>query len=436
MLFTVALDGPVGAGKSSVADGVAQGLGVLHLDTGAMYRAFAWLALREGVGLEDETALEALTRRAMPDVDFVDGRQRTAIDGQDVTELIRTPAISMAASTVSKAKVVRAAMVQRQQELAQSRSMVMDGRDIGTRVLPNATIKIYLTASPEARAQRRFEELRPHDDTLTYEAVLQDVHDRDHQDMTRAVDPLRPAQDAQVLDTTDMSQEAVVEDILRRVRMRLGQPPKPAEPFTPLYKAARVLAAALFLTLMPVRYHRPEVAQLDAPFILISNHNCMLDPLLVGLKCYRYHIRFLGKKELESVRLARWLFRKLLMIPVDRHNMDMTAMRACLKALREGHALGIFPEGTRHHEGVMEAMESGIAMIALRSKVKLLPAYIQGKPRLFHRTHVYYGDPIPVHDIACKGVNKDTCAELMDRIGAAYDRLTAMAGQHRGGDAR
>ena len=430
-VFTIAIDGPVGAGKSSVADEVARRLGVLHLDTGAMYRAFAWLAIQEGVSLADEAALEALTKRALPDVLYEDGHQRTLIDGRDVTGFIRTPDISMAASTVSKAACVRAAMVERQQALARERSMVLDGRDIGTRVLPDATLKIYLTASPEARARRRLEDLQKSGEDASFEAVLQDVLRRDRQDMTREVDPLRPAPDAQVLDSSDMPFEHVVEDILRRIHLRLGHRPRPAEAFTPMYRVARVAAALLFNVITPIRYHRAEAAQMDAPYILIANHLTMLDPLIVALKCYRYHVRFLGKKELESNRIARWMFQKLLMIPVNRHNMDMAAMRACLKVLKEDHVLGIFPEGTRHHEGVMQSMETGIAMIALRAKVPLLPAYIQGRPKAFRRINVYFGDPIPVSEIAAKGVNKDTCAELMQRIGQTYDALTQMAGDPR-----
>ena len=111
------------------------------------------------------------------------------------------------------------------------------------------------------------------------------------------------------------------------------------------------------------------------------------------------------------------------MIPVDRHNMDMTALRACLKTLREGHALGVFPEGTRHKEGVMEHMESGIAMIALRSGARILPAYIAGKPGLFRRTHVYYGLPFSVKDIAARGVNREACQEVMERIQQVYAAL-------------
>lgn len=423
MIYTVAIDGPVGAGKSSVADEVAQRLHILHLDTGAMYRAFAWQALKEGIGVEDEEALCALTKRQMPEVRYADGKQHTYIDGADVTALIRTPQISMATSTISKIKGVREAMVARQRELASRQSMLLDGRDIGTKVLPDATVKIYLTASPEARAKRRFDELASKGDASAYEEVLSDVIRRDEQDSTREVDPLRPARDAQILDSTDLTFEQVVEDVLRRVNMKLGHMPKPAEAFTPMYKVARAVAAFLFSTLTPVTYHHMERAQLDAPYILLGNHNCMLDPLVVGWKCYRYHIRFLGKKELVKIPPLRWLFGKLLMIDVDRHNMDMAAMRACLKTLREGHVLGIFPEGTRHREGVMENVESGVAMIALRSGTKLLPAYIAGKPRLFRRLHVYYGQPFDVRDIAARGINKEACDETLERIRVIYREL-------------
>lgn len=423
MAYTIAIDGPVGAGKSSVADEVAKRLGILHLDTGAMYRALAWLALKENVDLEDEAALVALTQRAMPEVKYMDGTQHTLIAGNDVTGLIRTPEISMAASTLSKAAGVRAAMVARQQELASKQSMLLDGRDIGTKVLPSATLKIFLTASPEARAERRFAELQQKGDPSTFEQVLADVIRRDEQDTTRAASPLVAADDAQILDSSLMNFEQVVEDVLRRFDMCRGRMPKPAEKFTPMYAFARRVAGVLFSTLMPVTYHRAELAQLDAPYILIANHNSMLDPLLAAWKCYRYHIRFMGKKELVKHKPLKWLFDKLLMIPVDRHNSDMAAMRASLKVLKEGHALGIFPEGTRHKQGVMEDMESGIAMIALRSGATLLPAYIAGKPKLFRRLHVYYGQPFSVKDIAKDGVNKEACDAVLERIRKTFREL-------------
>ncbi len=422
-IYTIAVDGPVGAGKSSVADEVAKRLGILHLDTGAMYRAFALYAMEQGIDLADEKALAALTEKMMPEVLYENGAQKTLIAGRDVTALIRTPEVSMAASAVSKFAGVRKAMVLKQQALAKQQSMLLDGRDIGTVVLKDATLKIYLTASAEVRAGRRFDEMQKKGDSSTYEEVLADVIRRDEQDMNREVDPLRPAQDAQILDSSELTQEQVVEDILRRIQLKLGKKPKPVEKFTPVYRIARKLFGFLFYTFMPVSYHHLERLQLDAPFILMSNHSSMFDPMVIGYPVYRYHVRFMGKKELVSNPVFKWVFDKLLMIAVDRHNMDMNAVRQSLKVLREGHVLGIFPEGTRHKEGVMQDMESGASMIALRSGCRMLPAYVSQKPKFFSRTHVYFGDPIPVKDIAAKGINKDTCDELSKRIAQVYQQL-------------
>lgn len=231
MVLTIAMDGPVGAGKSSVADEVARRLGILHLDTGAMYRAFAWQALKERVDTRDAQALTALAARVMPEVRFENGAQRTLIGGQDVTDFIRTPEISTAAkAVVSTVPGVRQAMVARQQELAKRQSMLLDGRDIGTRVLPDATLKIYLTASAEVRARRRFDELQAKGDPSTYEQVLAEVRSRDERDTTRETDPLRPAEDAQVLDSSDMTREQVVEDVLRRVALSQGRALRAEEP--------------------------------------------------------------------------------------------------------------------------------------------------------------------------------------------------------------
>ena len=423
--MTIAIDGPVGAGKSSVADDVAKALGILHLDTGAMYRAFAWYALEKGVSVEDEAALEALTHEAMPEVAYVDGAQRTSIAGQDVTDLIRTPEVSMATSTASKFAAVRKAMVARQQELAKTQDVLLDGRDIGTVVLPDAMLKIYLTAAPEARAQRRYDEMIRKGQETTYEEVLADVIARDEQDMNREVDPLRPAEDAQIVDSTDMNQQQVVENILMRVNMKKGKKPKKTGKWLPLYRYGLPVVRPLMRVLFPMTFHNLENVQQDAPAIMIANHTSMLDPVVLAMTNYRYHIRFLGKKELMKSKLVSWFFKWLGMIPVDRHNTDMAAIRACMKVLASGEMLGVFPEGTRHKEGVMEDLESGIALIALRSKAPLLPVYLTDKPRLFRRIHVYCGQVIPVSHIAKDGVNKQNCDKLLDLITQRYREMVA-----------
>ncbi len=213
MSLNIAMDGPVGAGKSSVADAVAKRLGILHLDTGAMYRALGLKALRDGIDLQDEEKIDALCEGLKLDVRVGENGQETLLDGENVSGLIRTPEVSMAASTVSRYARVRKRMVKLQQKLAASRDMILDGRDICTTVLPDADLKIYLTASAEERALRRWKEMRERGDTDSYEEVLSQVRERDEQDMNRPVEPLRQAEDAVLLDSTNLTFEQVIDRI-------------------------------------------------------------------------------------------------------------------------------------------------------------------------------------------------------------------------------
>ena len=223
MPMNIAIDGPVGAGKSSIADAVAGKLGILHLDTGAMYRALALYALRSGVELTDEAAVSACCSQADIAVGYADGRQRTLLSGEDVSDLIRTGEVSAAASVVSKWPAVRERMVALQQELARKGNMLIDGRDIGTVVLADSPCKIYLTASAEERARRRYLQNLEKGDNTPFEDVLAALNARDAQDMGRAVSPLRQAEDAVLVDSTDMTREEVVDAIVRIVEGIYGK---------------------------------------------------------------------------------------------------------------------------------------------------------------------------------------------------------------------
>lgn len=214
MRLNVGIDGPVGAGKSTIADAVAERLGILHLDTGAMYRALGLTALRRGIDVQDEAAIVALCNGMSISVSHEADGQHTFADGEDVTGLIRTQEVSMAASTVSRYAEVRKAMVRNQQKLAAETDMLLDGRDICTTVLPNATAKIFLTASPEERARRRWLQLQEKGSGDSFEQVLKELKERDEQDMNRKVEPLRQAEDAVLVDSTHMSFDEVVDRIV------------------------------------------------------------------------------------------------------------------------------------------------------------------------------------------------------------------------------
>ncbi|MBR6185518.1 MAG: (d)CMP kinase [Clostridia bacterium] len=222
MPLTIAIDGPVGAGKSTISDEVARRLGILHLDTGAMYRAVGLCALEEKIDPQDAEKVSALLTegRAQVDVRYEGGAQITLLNGRDVTGLIRSQEVGQAASTVSRYPAVRKMLVRRQQELAQTQPMLLDGRDIGTVVLKDATVKIYLTASAEARAKRRMLQLREKGDDTPFETVLQEVNARDYQDMHRAVDPLRRAEDAVLVDSSELSFDQTVSAILSLVEAK------------------------------------------------------------------------------------------------------------------------------------------------------------------------------------------------------------------------
>ena len=223
MPMNIAIDGPVGAGKSSIADQVAERLNILHLDTGAMYRTFALFALRSGVDMTSEEALSGLVETVQVNVRYENGAQSTLLFDEDVTDLIRSGEVSAAASAVSKWPAVRKRMVRAQQELAAQADMLIDGRDIGTVVLKDSPCKIFLTASAEERARRRYEQNVQKGDMTPYEQVLSELNARDLQDMTRKTDPLRQAEDAVLVDSTEMSIGEVVDAIVKIVEDIYGK---------------------------------------------------------------------------------------------------------------------------------------------------------------------------------------------------------------------
>ena len=216
----MAIDGPAGAGKSTVAKAVAKRLGYRYMDTGAMYRALAWKAMRHGAAPDDESALGRILESTEVDLG-ADGT--VMLDGADVSGAIRTPEVGQMASQVSGMKIVRQRMADLQRSMGRSGSVVAEGRDMGTVVFPEAEGKVYLDASPETRARRRFNELAPKDSTLTLEQTLADVMRRDRRDKERAVAPLRRADDAVFIDSTELPVDAVVDRILQEVNSKSNE---------------------------------------------------------------------------------------------------------------------------------------------------------------------------------------------------------------------
>ncbi|MGN0658931.1 MAG: (d)CMP kinase [Emergencia sp.] len=212
-IIRIAVDGPSGAGKSTIAKAVADRLSISYIDTGAMYRAVGYKMLQEGVSLDDPEGIRRLLDTT--DIDFADGD--IWLDGQNISHLIRTPEISKQASDCSALAAVRRALVALQQKMGEKKSVIMDGRDIGTVVFPDAEYKFYITASAEERAKRRFLELQEKGSQITFEQVLADINQRDYNDTHREVDPLRKAEDSIEVDTTRMSIEEVTDYICKEM---------------------------------------------------------------------------------------------------------------------------------------------------------------------------------------------------------------------------
>lgn len=214
MGYNIAIDGPAGAGKSTIAKKIAKELGYVYVDTGAMYRALAIHFLKEGLQPEDTEKIKVACKNAVVTLQYEDGVQQVYLNGENVTSMLRQEAVGNMASVSSAIPDVRAQLLELQRDLARTQDVVMDGRDIGTNILPNADVKVYLTASVEERARRRYKELQEKGVECNLEDIAHDIEERDTRDMNREIAPLKQAEDATFVDSSDMSIEEVVETII------------------------------------------------------------------------------------------------------------------------------------------------------------------------------------------------------------------------------
>ena len=220
-MINIAIDGPAGAGKSTIAKRLAKELGYIYVDTGAMYRAMAYYFLKNHISAEDENRIAAACEHVDITIRYQDGEQQVILNGENVNGVIRNEEVGNMASSTSVYPVVRRKLVELQQQLAVKENVIMDGRDIGTVVLPNADVKIYLTASSKVRAKRRYEELTSKGEVCDLEQIEQDIIDRDYRDMNRETSPLKQADDAVLLDSSDLDIDGVVEKMKEIIKSRV-----------------------------------------------------------------------------------------------------------------------------------------------------------------------------------------------------------------------
>ena len=218
MPINIAIDGPAGAGKSTIAKSAARSVGFIYVDTGALYRSVAYYIISKGADVNSSEVVTALLPEIIPELKFIDGSQHVFVNREDVSDKIRTPEVSMGASAVSAIPAVRDFLFDLQKKIASENNVIMDGRDIGTVVLPDADLKIFLTASAEERARRRHTELTEKGENVTFESVLADVNQRDYNDSHREIAPLKQAEDAVLCDTTELDLNQATEKVISMIK--------------------------------------------------------------------------------------------------------------------------------------------------------------------------------------------------------------------------
>jgi len=373
--LSVAIDGPAAAGKSTTARAVARRLGLLYVDSGAMYRALALKLLEGGIDPADTAALERFLASTKIDLADRGGETQVILDGEEVTERLRDEKVGTFASTIAPLKAVRSHLVDRQRELARDRGVVMEGRDIGTVVLPEATVKIFLTASLEVRAERRQRELAERGRAADLAGIRQLIAERDRRDLERAESPLRAAPDAVEVNTTSLGVEEQIEVVLAEVRRRSGTD------ITGFYRFIRTLAIGIAHLLFRLRVEGLEHLPLAGGFILAANHASLLDPPLVGL-CATRRLGYLAKGELFTIPGLKQLIEAMGAIPIHRRGLDRRGLEAAKRVLASGCGLVLFPEGTRTRSGKLGPGRPGVSMLAAESGVMVVPAHVRGTWRL------------------------------------------------------
>jgi cytidylate kinase len=457
--LVVALDGPASSGKSSVGAAAAAQLAYRFCDTGLLYRAVTWLALRRGIGEGDPDGLVGLVAEVQLIPDGAGRLAHVSIDGEDATDAVHVPEVDAAVSSISRVPELRSALLERQRRLAADGRIIMAGRDIGTVVLPEADLKLFLDASVDERARRRTEERGLDPDGPDAEEIFEQLRRRDVLDSTRTVAPLRAAPDAMVLRTDGNAFETTVELVVDAIRRRervvaaTVNAPEPAatpavDPEAPPPPTASRVGAALrrrgkrpieptpIATRLTFVIHvgsfvmraiariftkvRVEGAVDAIPrsggVIIVANHASNADPVLIGAFLnprLGRPINWLGKREVFDWPVLSWLARHGGVHPVERGAADVEAFRSAIRILEAGHVLAVFPEGTRSPDGRLQPAKDGVAVLAQRSGATIVPIGVGDSDRLWPK-----GRRIP-RRIPSVTVNVGSAFRLDEALGAA-----------------
>lgn len=442
-MIRIAIDGPGGAGKSSVAKAVASELQIIYVDTGALYRTIGMFMMESSVDLKNADDVISNLDKFNLELKFTDGKQVILLNGNDVGDSIRTPEVSMAASYVSAIPEVRQFLLDMQRNIAKSNSVIMDGRDIGTVILPDAEVKIFLTASPEARAKRRYDELLSRGSNVTYEQVYNEMVQRDSNDANRTVAPCVAADDAIILDNSNFDPVETAAEVVRIIKEKQQSIEKTCDSSnseisdateilkskkSTFYMKAHKIFAPFFRWIMRLNPIGAENIPEDGGIIFCSNHIGAVDVISIAA-CTTRQISFVAKKELFSLPLLGKLITALGAIKIDRGGNDVGAIKASITAAKKGNAVAIFPQGHRY-PGINPATtpkRNGAALIAYRSGCDVIPVCIQtknGKYGILRQVDVIFGEKIENTSL---GFNNGGHEEYEKATGIIFDEVVKLS---------
>ena len=413
----ITIDGPSACGKSTTAKKVADALGIMHLDTGAIYRSIAlWLQREGGIPQEEGEIRVALSSFAY-EVKMEKGGKRHYVNGEDVTLAIRNNEISQLASKISSFPSIREEADKIQRKIAGDQSIVVDGRDAGTKVFPAADVKIFLQASREERAKRRLKELQDRGDPLLSLAeVEKEIEERDLRDKHRRCAPLKKPIGSTTIDTTTMDSREVVGKILSLVKEKEKEKKKSSSFW---YKFVYGVSYGIFRFCYRIKVYGVENVPKGGA-IIASNHVSYLDPVAIALASPEM-IHFLAQEHLFRNPLFRVFLNAGHTHRISRTASNIQVMKETVDLLHQGNAVLIFPEGRRSEDGELAPLRPGVVLLATQSLKPVIPTYVKGPyeiwprwkkfPRLFGRIEVFFGKPIYSTEYEKKGLSKKEAQE-------------------------
>ena len=396
-------------------------MNLVNIDTGATYRCVTLAMLNENIKLEELDKIKELLKNINIELKNENGKQSVFLNGENVTEQIRSKEVSGFVSQVSSIKEVRLSMVDLQRKMAEGKDVIMEGRDIGTYVFPAADVKIYLDADLEERAKRRFKQNKEKGINMTYVEVLENIKKRDENDKAKEIGALKVAHDAEVIDTTDKSIKQVVREITEIIKKKKRDIRLQAK----IYKIRKDNAWKRFVrrivkfvlsSLYRIAYRIKINGQVpeEGAYILCCNHINYLDAAALVLFNKR-KLNFVAKEDLFTHGILMWLGHLFDVIPIKRDMQDIEAMKRCLKVLKNGELLGIFPEGTRKGMEKNLKAKNGAAYMAIKSKAKVIPVGIHGSFKPFTKVYVNYGQPLDLSGYTKENLDEVTKL-IMDNI--------------------